>query len=64
MELIHGICAVFFIIITTIFAFMVTCEVLSWCGYGLVSYWMTEQEDKKYSVTPKESSSAPSALTV
>ena len=58
MELIHGICAVFFIIITTIFAFMVTCEVLSWCGYGLVSYWMTEQE------TSKESSPAPSMVSV
>ena len=55
MELIHGICAVFFIIITTIFAFMVTCEVLSWCGYGLISYWITEQ-DEKCSVTPKDSS--------
>ena len=55
LMLIHVICAIFFIIVMMIFVLMVACEVLSWCGYGLITYWMTE-EQKKYSI-PKDKSS-------
>ena len=45
--LIHVICAIFFIIVMMIFVLMVACEVLSWCGYGLITYWMTEQQEEE-----------------
>ena len=47
LMLIHVICAIFFIIVMMIFVLMVACEVLSWCGYGLITYWMTEQQEEE-----------------
>ena len=60
--LIHVICAIFFIIVMMIFVLMVACEVLSWCGYGLITYWMTEQQE--IPVIPKDKSSCASCAVI
>ena len=44
LEITQVICAVFSVLVVTTFSFLATCELMSFCGYGICA-WNVEAEE-------------------
>lgn len=44
LEIIYVICAVFSVMVVTTFSFLVTCELMSFCGYGICASNIEEND--------------------